>query len=378
MSGASKVLHTYKVFHPDIAGGVPSAIATLCTSTNSAFANSVLVARLKGLPRSYEINGIPVEAVASFGTLFSTPMAPGYPRAFLERAKSSDIVIHHAPFPLTDIVAHRLPNQLPLVVYWHADIANYPILKKLVGPSISRTLNRADRIVVSDDSMVAASTLLQAFADKCTVVPYGANLNYWSTVTESEKESSARLRQRHPRMILTIGRLVAYKGLASLLQALVDVDGEIVIIGEGPLLPNLKALAEKLGVQNRVTFEGRLESSEIKSYLYAARVLAFPSLTIAEAFGLVQLEAMATGLPIVNTSLPTAVPKIARHDQEALTVAPNSPPALAEALNRILNDGVLAQRLGRAGKSRALSEYSQARYISRIEAIYSELIELRR
>ena len=115
-------------------------------------------------------------------------------------------------------------------------------------------------------------------------------------------------------MILAIGRLVPYKGFASLLQALRGLAGEAVIIGEGPLLQDLRKLALELGVSDRVTFKGRLEPGEIKTHLHAARVLAFPSTTAAEAFGLVQLEAMASGLPIVNTTLPTAVPKIARHD----------------------------------------------------------------
>ena len=179
-------------------------------------------------------------------------------------------------------------------------------------------------------------------------------------------------------MILAIGRLVPYKGFASLLQALRSLAGEAVIIGEGPLLQDLRKLALELGVSDRVMFKGRLEPGEIKAYLHAARVLAFPSITAAEAFGLVQLEAMASGLPIVNTDLPTAVPKIARHDREALTVMPNDPDALSQALKSILEDESIAKRLGQAGRVRALSEYSQATYVSRVEGVYNELIEQRR
>lgn len=378
MRDVPKVLHAYKVYHPDADGGVPSAIATLCASTNLDFTNSVLVARSQGLAREYQSGGTAVEAVTSFGTLFSTPLAPTYPSAFLKRANASDIAIHHAPFPLIDIIAPRVSKHVSLVVYWHADITNYPLLKKFVSPSILRTLERANRIIVSDRSMISASSSLRSFEAKCSVVPYGADLKFWSTCSEAEEASARLLRARHPRMILAIGRLVPYKGFASLLHALVNIEGEAVIIGEGPLLTDLRTLARKLGVIDRVTFKGRLEPGEIKAYLYAARVLAFPSSTTAEAFGLVQLEAMATGLPIVNTSLPTAVPKIARHGSEALTVRPNEPDSLAKALEAILSDSELANRLGRAGKARALSEYSQAIYISRIEQIYRELVQERK
>ena len=325
----------------------------------------------------YEAGGTSVEAVTSFGTLFSTPAAPSYPIAVLRRGSSSDIVIHHAPFPLTDLIAPLLAKNVSLIVYWHADITTYPLLKKIFKPAILRTLDRADRIIVSDSSMIAASDMLSSFAAKCRVVPYGSDLRFWSNCTREEEASAALLRQRHPRMILAIGRLVPYKGFASLLQALRTVEGELVIIGEGPLLRDLKKLAFELEVSNRVIFKGRLEASEIKAYLHAARVLAFPSTTAAEAFGLVQLEAMASGLPIVNTALPTAVPKIARHDREALTVMPNDPDALSQALKSILADESIAKRLGQAGRVRALSEYSQATYTSSIEGIYSELIEQR-
>src|SRR4051812_42869659 len=101
MSNVPKVLHAYKVYPPDVDGGVPSAIKTLCASKNPDFNNSILVARSRGLGRTYRSAGTPVEAVASFGTLFSTPAAPTYPGAFLRRANASDIAIHHAPFPLT-------------------------------------------------------------------------------------------------------------------------------------------------------------------------------------------------------------------------------------------------------------------------------------
>lgn len=377
MRNIPKILHAYKVFPPDVDGGIASAIRTLCSSTNPNFSNSILVARSRGLARTYEVGGVPVEAVTSLGTLFSTPVAPAYRRSFLRRANASDIVIHHAPFPLTDMAAPRVAKDVSLIVYWHADITSYPLLKKLVSPSILQTLTRANRIIVSDSSMISASSLLSSFESKCSVVPYGADLKFWSTCTEAEEAAACHLRRLQPRMILSIGRLVRYKGFATLLRALVDIEGEAVIIGEGPLLSELKTLAQQLGVSDRVTFKGRLEPTEIKAYLYAARVLAFPSSTTAEAFGLVQLEAMAAGLPVVNTSLPTAVPKIARHDREGLTVPPNEPELLAKALEAILSDDTLARRLGSAAKVRALSEYSQAIYISRIEQIYSELLQER-
>jgi rhamnosyl/mannosyltransferase len=374
MSAALKVLHSYKVYRPDVDGGIPFAMATLSRPSPAGTQNEILVARLLGMARKFELDGVPVRAVSSFGNLFSTPIAPGYPFTLMDRVKSNDILVHHAPFPIVDVTVPYLPREKPLIVFWHADIVGKALLKKLLTPSIVRTLTRADKIVVADQSTIDGSPFLPAFADKCAIVPYGIDIDYWATCTAAEQAEAERLRQKHPRMIIATGRLVPYKGFDVLLQALRDIDGHVVFIGEGPLREDLKKIANNTGVAERVTFAGRVSAADIKAYLHAAKVFAFPSVTRAEAFGIVQLEAMAAGLPIVNTSLTTAVPHIARHDQEALTVKPHDSRGLAEAISRILDDAALARRLGEAGKDRARSEYSQERYVLRMEEVYEDVL----
>lgn len=377
MSAALKILHSYKVYRPDVDGGIPFAIATLSKPSRAGVQNEILVARLKGFSRNYAMDGVPVRAVSSFGTVFSTPAAPTFPFALIDRAKSNDILVHHAPFPIVDLAVPYLAKNKPLVVYWHAEIIGRSFLTKLLSSSIRRTLERADRIVVADQSTIDGSLFLPPFASKCTIAPYGIDVDSWATCTEDETIEASRLRQQYSRMILAIGRLVPYKGYDVLLRALRDIDGHVVIIGEGPLREDLQQIAAESGVTDRVTFAGRVDRSNIKAYLHAAKVLAFPSVTRAEAFGIVQLEAMAAGLPIVNTSLTTAVPTIARHGQEGLTVAPHDARGLAAALSRILDDAPMARRLGHAGKARVYAEYSQERYVARMEDVYRDVVRQR-
>jgi glycosyltransferase involved in cell wall biosynthesis len=377
MSAELKILHSYKVYRPDLDGGIPFAIATLSNPNVSRNRNKILVARLRGSARKYDYDGVPVRAVSSWGTIFSTPLAPAFPFELIRRARESDILVHHAPFPIVDIAMPYLPKDMPLIVYWHADIIGRSFLRKLLNSSILRTLERADRILVSDQTAIDGSPVLPAFASKCAIVPFGIDADYWSTCSSDEASLSDQLRQQYPRMILGIGRLVPYKGFDVLLQALRRVDAHVVLIGEGPLAGELQRMAVNLGVADRVTFAGRVPRSHVKAYLHAARVFAFPSVTRAEAFGIVQLEAMAAGLPIVNTALDTAVPHIARHNQEALTVPTNTPENLAEALSSILDDPALAQRLGEAGRIRARVKYNQENYVSRVENIYQDVIRRR-
>ena len=177
--------------------------------------------------------------------------------------------------------------------------------------------------------------------------------------------------------LAAIGRLVGYKGFDVLVRAMRGVDAHATIVGEGPLLADLQQLAEELGVSDRIHFAGRVDRSEIKTILHSAQVLAFPSVTEAEAFGIAQIEAMATGLPIVNTELPTTVPLVARHNKEALTVPPNDPVALSQALNRLLNEPALAARLGAAARERAKNEFDEEIFRNRMTSVYRDAMRAR-
>jgi glycosyltransferase involved in cell wall biosynthesis len=374
-----RVLHAYKIYRPDIEGGIPAVMSSLAQGSDTRTTHSILSARRFGSARRYTLDGIPVDAVASLGTLFSTPLAPGYIPAFVRRVRSTDVVVHHAPFPLNDAAILRgFPEDIALIVYWHADVVGYPLLRRVVAPLIRRALARADRIVVSGQPMIDHSDFLRPHAEKCAVLPYGMDLDYWRTLDSDERANADELRRQRPRHIVALGRLVGYKGYDVLIRAMQSVNGNATIIGEGPLLADLQQLATELGVSGRIRLAGRLPRDEIKQLFHSAQVFAFPSVNEAEAFGIVQIEAMAAGLPIVNTHLATTVPLVARHELEALTVVPNDPQALSQALNRLLDEPALAERLGAAGRQRALSEFGQVVFRARMTAVYEDALRTRR
>ncbi len=373
-----KILHSYKVYRPEVDGGIPFVMAELSRMSEIGISNSILVARRQGLARNYQHDGVDVEAVTSLGTLFSMPIAPTFPIRLLQRARSSDVVVHHAPFPLSDLAVAQLPSKVGLAVYWHADIVGFSLLGKLVTPAINAALRRADKIIVSHEATAEHSPFLAQFRDKWAVVPYCTEVDYWTTCSVEENARVEELRNSYPRLVVGTGRLVPYKGYRHLITAIKDIDAQLILIGEGELKGELEELSCDLGVADRVKLVGRVSRSEIKSYLHAAQLFAFPSVSPAEAFGIAQLEAMATGLPIVNTSLPTAVPHIARDDREAITVPVNDVPALKSAIERILNDPSLANRLGEAGRKRVQEEYSRGRFQSRMQAIYDDVVQRRR
>src|SRR6266446_10250479 len=140
-SGAKplRIFHAYKIYRPDIEGGIPAVIS--CLAQDGTASHSILAARRFGWGQRYSIDDEPVEAVASLGNLFSTPVAPFYIPAFWRGARSADVVIHHAPFPLTDAaILLGLPASVALIVYWHADVLGYPSLRRIISPLTRRVL----------------------------------------------------------------------------------------------------------------------------------------------------------------------------------------------------------------------------------------------
>jgi len=384
MAGASArrkvhVLHSYKIYKPDVDGGIPAVISVLTQMAAPDVENEILTARKFGWFRRLSDGAAAVTAVTSLGDISSLPFAPTFLYWAMARAKASDVLVHHVPFPLTDlaVAVFGLPERTALIVHWHGDIDGRPLLKQLLAPIFRRALARADAVIVSDDVMVANSPFLRPVAAKCVAIPYGIDTAYWRALDDGECRAADDLRRKHPRLVVALGRLVGYKGYEILLQAMPRVDAHLIIVGDGPLRDKLTNLARELGIADRITFAGRLPRDQAKTVVHASSVFVMPSNTIGEAFGLAQVEAMAAGRPVVNTALPTTVPLVARHNLEGLTVPPDDPVALAAGLQRLLDEPALAARLGAAAQARAASEFDQAIFVRRVENLYQKVTQSR-
>ena len=177
----------------------------------------------------------------------SMPIAPAYPLALRRAAAKVDVLVAHQPFPLNDAgIALGLPQHVALVVHWHSEIIGRRAIAAALAPLIRHTLRRADAIIVSDGSMISTSKFLRPHAEKCRIVPFGTDIDYWDSLDERQSAEVERLRQQHPRLVVAIGRLVPYKGFLPLVRALPDVDATMMILGEGPMKSALERLARRL------------------------------------------------------------------------------------------------------------------------------------
>jgi rhamnosyl/mannosyltransferase len=124
-----------------------------------------------------------------------------------------------------------------------------------------------------------------------------------------------------------------------------------------------------------VTFVGEVDDDDLPGWYARGDVFVLPSNSRAEAYGLVLLEAMASGLPCVSTELGTGTSWIVQDEVTGLVVPPMDPPAMAAALRRLAADEALRERMGRAGRARVETEFLVDRMVERVQQVYEDALQ---
>lgn len=360
-------------FYPPHYGGIETLLQLWAEGFASrGAAVECVVANDRARTVHERLNGVQVHRLASFGQCFSTSVCPGYFRA--TRRYRADLWHVHFPNPLADAACLLGPRGVPLVLTYHSDIVRQAGLLDCYRPCLERLLRRASRIVVATPPQLEYSPWLAPFRDKCDIIPFGLDLDRRSGGADCEAQAMEwRRSTRGLPILLNIGRLVPYKGQRHLIEAARDLKAMVWIVGSGPLEAELKALARELGIAERVRFLGALDDRRLAAVLRACDIFVLPSVTPNEAFGLVQVEAMSCGKPVVSCSLRSGVPYVNLDGVTGRVVRPADSGALADALRRLLSNPSLRQRLGQAGRERARSEFALEIMIDRYQRCFEDL-----
>ncbi len=364
-----KVLHVGK-FYPPHYGGMESHLQTLCEELSKSIDVEVLVASDHRRSERSTQGGVKVARLATVLMLHGTPIVPLMARA-MRRARPN-LVHLHFPNPMAALACLMSRLDVPIVITWHSDVVRQRRAAMIVAPLLSLLLRRCAAIIVGSTAYIETSAVLNARRELCRVIPFGVRAGDFE---HPDAARVAQLRRRYgERIVLGVGRLIYYKGFENLVRAMADVRASALIAGEGPLGGALAAEAAQLGVADRVVLLGRLDDDELKVCYHACDVFALPSVERSEAFGIVQLEAMACGKPVVNTSIDSAVPHVSLDGVTGLTVAPGDPAALAAALNALLDDRARRAAMGAAGRHRVREEYSAELMARRTLEVYREVV----
>ncbi|MBE0566865.1 MAG: glycosyltransferase [Krumholzibacteria bacterium] len=366
-----RILHLGKYYHPH-RGGMETALRELAEGLAARGVEvSVLVAggdRDRAEPLT--AGGGRLVRAWTPAVLNSQPLNPTLV-GLLHRelaAFDPDLVHLHLPNPLGAaawLVARAgRRRRPPLAIGHHADITRQRLGRLAAGPLQEACLRQALGIAVSSAAHRDGSRELAGHRSRTAVVPFGLDPAPWEGVVA-----------RGDGPFLFVGRLVRYKGLDVLLDALRDVpEARLAVVGGGPLAGRLARRAEGLGVADRVEWVGEVDHDELVRRLAAARALILPSLDASETFGLSQLEAMAAGVPVIASDLPTGVREVAAPGASHLLVPPGRPGDLAAAMRRLLADPKLALAMGAAGRARQRRDFTRDAMIDRLLAWYGALL----
>ncbi|MBD2214893.1 glycosyltransferase [Nostoc linckia FACHB-104] len=360
-----RIIHLSKYYPPD-RGGIETHVQILA-QTQAALGAEVHVVCVNGFDRQghlstktktvNDIDGnVQVTRLARVGSFARFDICPELPKKLCQLAKEPNFVLHlHTPNPTMLIALTTLHQRVPLVITHHSDVIKQKVLKYGLRPIEYLIYSQCSRILTTSYLYIEGSKFLRLYRHKLRTLPLGLQSSHYVQPNQTALAFSNSLKEKYQGPIwLAVGRLVYYKALHIAIEALSLVPGKLIVVGVGPLEQELKTLAQKLGVEDRIVWLGHVSEDELVGAYHAATALWFPSNVRSEGFGLVQVEAMASGCPVINANIPgSGVPWVSRHEQEGITVPINDPIALAKEAKRLLFEPGLRNRLVIGSRKRA-------------------------
>jgi glycosyltransferase involved in cell wall biosynthesis len=349
-------------------------VSVLCVNHADRFGNDITHARLRKTVSTWDQDGaVHVERVGRWFGVSRLEVCPSLPWRIRQLTAQADIIHLHTPNPLMLAGWWLAGNRkVPMVVTHHSDVIKQRLLRYAVAPFESRVYSQAKRIFSDSPTYGKGSPVLQRHSDKVSILPLGIDLQpfgisdkHFCTDADTPKTT-----QGCP-LWLMVGRMTYYKGYHIALEALASVPGTLVIVGNGPLEAELKDQAKRWGVAERIIWKSHVSPKELIALYHAATALWFPSVARSEGFGLVQVEAMAAGCPVINTAIPASgVSWVSQHEVSGLTVPVGDANAFASAANRMADEDGLRAKLSHGARERAEKEFDARLMAKRSLEVY--------
>lgn len=323
--------------------------------------------------------GSEIHMVKCIGSVAFVPIAPAFFKHLKRciKAFKPDIVHLHIPNASAFLIL-LLPSMrhIPWVIQWQAEVpkqAKHPCIR-LLYPVYrlleNALLKRAKRIITTSQTYLNSSHTLKAFTHKCMTIPLGIESTPQHESTETHRRNS-ELR------LLTVGRLSYYKGMDVLIRALADApEATLTIVGDGDQREALLKLTETLNLGDRVRFLGRVDDGALLAEYAKCDVFCLPSIERSEAFGLVLLEAMREGKPVLASNLPgSGMIEVVEDGVTGELIEPGNPAAWTKAIVAMSSQPEQRAQMGVASRTRFETHYTADTMRQRLADLYRELCD---
>jgi rhamnosyl/mannosyltransferase len=369
-----KILHIGK-YYPPYFGGIEKVNYDLVESLNEdGFSTDVLCFNNQNKTQ-VENKGYNIYRTATINAAYSSPLSFSIFKHLRKIHSNYDIIHLHVPNPMGAVALQSVSFKGKIIVHWHSDIIKQKKLKKIYRPFQEKLLQRADKIIVTTPNYLEGSDDLKPYRNKCKVIPIG--------ISKSDFKSNELFREqlkqqyKNKKVVFSIGRLIYYKGFEHLIDSIKKLPDNIVVLigGTGILKENLQKQIKQNRVEDKVTLLGNVPFEKLGEYYNRADIYCLPSTERSEAFGVVLIEAMSFGCPIVSTNIKgSGVAWVNRNNETGIVVEPKNSDLLAEAITRIATSSELATKFSANSLKRYNAEFTKEKMTERTIELYKTLL----
>jgi rhamnosyl/mannosyltransferase len=284
---------------------------------------------------------------------------------------AADLIHVHMPNPPGEVAAILGRRGRPIVASYHADIDRQARFARGYRMLVDACLGRSSAIIAGSRRLVQTSPFLRRHASKVSVIGHAVDVErYRSEAVAPERRAAIRRRYGEP-LVISVGRLVYYKGYEHLIDAARTLDASLVIVGDGP---ERERLAERARDVPNVHLAGPVDEADLVAHLAAADCFALSSTSPAESFGIAVAEAQAMALPAVVTDTGSGTVEAVEDGVTGLVVPPGDSRALGEALRVILTDGARRRSMGVAARARAIARHALPDRAREVRELYERVL----
>jgi len=373
-----KVLHIGQ-YYPPYPGGIETYTQSFCEGLVSKMIDvDVIVANSKNEFARETINGVRVFRMPRRGLLSSRPFCPSMPRMLKKMNKERKYDVVHLHFPnLMSEISYLFSGMktTKLIITYHADAIHWRksaflinLLKILyLNSCYQYILKKSAYIICNSQSYRTSNPFLKKYQNKCHVIPIPVRNYYLSPPNQVRIQS---LKDKFRDFVLFVGNFVPYKGIPYLIRAIKYTKTNLVLIGAGMENELLRNIVKEEGLEDKVYFVGRKDNQELRDFYHACTIFCLPSVSQLETYGIVLLEAMACGKPLISTEIGTGTSFININGKTGFVVQPGSPEELAEKINMIIKNVNLRIEMGNTARERVLQEFTIGRIIESLIKLY--------
>jgi len=312
-----------------------------------------------------------IYCVPAFAKKAKTMLSKAMVTWLKKHASEYDIIHVHHPDPMAALALFLSGYKGRVILHWHSDILSQKLLLALYQPLQWWLIRRADRIIGTSPVYLRESRALARHQQKVVCVPIGIQPLIFDT-----READA-LRDSMPgkKLVFALGRLVPYKDFGTLVEAAryLGPDYMILIGGSGPLKEELQRQIDENGLQDKVKLLGYLANEDVPTYFGACDLFVLSSDRKTEAFGVVQIEAMSCGKPVVATMIPhSGVSWVNDNGVSGYNVHPHDPKGLAAAIQQICDDPDTYMQFSAGAMERFETVFTSREMIDKIIKIYED------